>query len=436
MPNITATLAPSAVNTINSGWCVKNYSDWLASAEPFAVVAGTYTVQFRYVEGYSTPADQTVTVAASNVAITRTYGAISWKADWQPPVSICLFRGQVFTCGSKSATAGTARRLVRWSEIGAFRFLDCTANPFRNEAGVYYVGDNDEDVALRVLPLKSAVICYGAYSITAFTPVKDPVPGFKIDRIADIGIKNPLAVNGSENQHVFVDRHGYLRTLTITTDGLRISNLGYQHIFAGMQDDYNMVTGLGIINVVYNKVDEEFYISDGLESYRFARKELADSGRRSMLDNSNDLSELSKAYTSVIGTRPIIGAVFDLLAGGATRYLQFETETIDLGMSAIKTISTVEVLGNWAASATVEVMVKWRNDRSTTFTSTSWVRCSPDGFASPMVSGRDLRICVRIDNHTGAIIEAVILEWQLSDKHSVRGNYTSVNSASTNTGRG
>jgi len=429
MPSISCTLAPTAVNSINSGWCVKNYSDWLTSGESFTVVDGSYTIQFRYVESYSTPADQNIVVSGSDQALTGTYGAVSWPTAWNPPVCMCYWRGQVFTGGCKLTTPGAAARRVRWSEIGAFRFLGATANPLRNEAGEWYMGDSDSEMVMRLIPFEDIMVVYGTYSTWIMIPVQQPAPAFNFKQLAWTGIKNPLAVAGSRDKQVCIDREGFLRVLTGSLrDGYTSKVIGYDSIFASMQTTVNMSTGVGIISVVYNPDDDEFYISNGTYSYIF---------------DGASLCQIEKAYTSYINMRggqltsheaaaylsKPMSAVTSL---AASPVLYIATETIDFGTSSIKTIMSVEVVGVFGTSAVVQVMVAYRNNRNAAYTTTGWKRTNPAGVAFPIVSGVDFRIYVQADVYTGTIIDELKIEWQLVDKHTVRGNYTNAGSASTN----
>ncbi|MFA5037880.1 MAG: hypothetical protein WC479_11985 [Candidatus Izemoplasmatales bacterium] len=439
MSNVTVTISPAGANTLGAKWCLAGVTEWLDSAETVSVSNGSYTIQYKYIEGYSTPAEEDVTVTGTTTK-TGTYGALSWKASWQPPISMCFFRGQVITCGVKhtspdntfSTLLGNTNdaRLVRWSEIGAFRFMGCTANDLRNEAGEYYIGESDSEMALRVIPLHGSVICYGSFSITEFTPVKDPAPGFTIRKLAEYGIKNPLAVDGNDTTQVFIDRLGYLNVLTVTKTGTKVKRIGYQDIFSPMQEVFSFVSSEGIISVVYNDEEDEYYISNGLKSY---------------LWSSGDLTEMSIAFTSIVNMGGAILSSHDASAltekpiSASTLLspslsLLFGTDTFDLEMVAIKTIVSVEVVGSWSQDAVTEVMIQWKNNKGQPFRNTTWKRCSPMGFCAPMVSGVDFRIFARVTPYIDAVIESINLEWQLTDKNSIRGNYTNVNTASTNAG--
>ena len=428
MPNITRTLLPAGAITNGAVWCVKssvaNTPDWKASGESVTVVAGTYTVQYRYTEMYSSPADETVVITSSDSTATSTYGSIAWKAAWQPPISMCLFRGQVFTIGVKHTTPDSGvsdARLVRWSEIGAFRFLDCTANPMRNEAGEFYLGESDSEMGMRVLPMKNCVMAYGSFSSWALIPVTQPVPGFAVQKILPTGIKQPLAVGGPAEKHLLVDRMGYLWLLVPDGQNVKPTRIGHYALFSDMQKDLSIATGEGVVAVVYNQDDDEFYISNG---------------RRSFIFSDNVLTELDKAYTSYISVgEAILSSHEDSLFTGSPMscvteldsnpMLKASTEAVNFGIAGIKTISGVSIIGSFSEAY---VSIDWRNNKASPFMSTPWKRCSPQGFCAPMVSGVDLRINCMMP-YSGAHIDSLVVEWQLSDKQSVRGNYVDKTSA-------
>jgi hypothetical protein len=425
MPNITVTLSPAGAISAGAEWCIEGKTEWKASGTAYLAAAGTYVVQYKYAEDYSTPAEETVAVAAIPVAVTGTYGAVPWKSGWKPPISMCLFRGQVFTCGVKHTTPDSGvsdARLVRWSEIGAFRFLDCTANPQRNEAGEYYLSYNKNEMALRVLPLKEAVIVYGSYSTVALRPVVEPAPTFSPSLVMPIGIRQPLAVAGDEEKHLLVDRNGYLRLIGMEKTEFKSKVIGHQELFEGMQSDLAMSTGLGLISIVHNPEDDEFYISDGRQSFLF---------------REGVLTELDEAYTSYINIGGALLSVADstytttyplshVIVLDASPYVSFTTDPFNFNLSGIKQIQSVEVLGSFEDA---EVSVDWRNSKADVYRSTAWKRCSPSGICKPIVSGADFRLKCRIPYVAGIQIDSVVIEWQLSDKMNVRGNYVSSGSS-------
>jgi hypothetical protein len=355
--------------------------------------------------------------------------ADSWTSSWGPPVSMCLFRGQVFMGGRKVASPSADARRIRWSEIGAFKFLGATATSQRNEAGEYYLDGSDTEMVMRLLPMLDAVIVYGSFVTLSLSPVAQPAPTFSPQTIVNTGITNPLAVAGDRNKHVCIDRSGYLRLLVGSTkSGYESKIIGYDDIFGPMQAGFNFTTGTGIISVVYNPDDEEYYISNGSTSYLFDGVSLT------------QIDVAISSYTNIKGTvlqghdsgTIVAGPIASVTTLDANPYLYFSTDTYDFNTSGIKTIKVIEVVGTFAPTSTVEVMVQWRNNRGSVYNSTTWKRCAPSGFVSPNVSGVDFKILVRVNEWEGTSIDSIAVEWQKSDRHSSRGYVTSANTSTQN----
>jgi hypothetical protein len=428
MANFTVTISPSAVNSINAKWCIVGVTEWLASGVNTTLAVAGQIIAFRSVAGYMTPANITITAGMiSALGTTATYTATSWLSTWGPPMCGCLYNGQILMGGSyhtAEASFPSDSRIVRWSEIGAFRFLGATANEKKNEAGFAYMGNTSSETVMAMLPLKTAIVVYSTHSVTVLKPINQPAPSYGIDCIVEgVGILNPLAVAGNKNMHLYVDKNGTLRKISYGKygEGIVDTPLGYKQIFGPMQTSFNLSTLAGFIGITYNPDEDEFYISDGLTSYLYTEE--------------GGLAEIGESITSYVNTKNLIisselfsaetthtlGCVTQI--SGKT-YLYVETDIIDFGLSAIKTINQVEISGDLGATS-AEVMIKWRNNRSSTFTSTTWRRCSPNGVATPIVSGTEFKICIRTTPYANLSINNITVEWKMSDKTSIRGNYAS-----------
>lgn len=429
---LTVTISPAGANTEGAKWCVVGYSGWIASGSSFTLNAGTYTISYKYVPGYSTPANASVTIAAADVSTTGTYGAVSWLATWEPPNCICYFKGQVFTGGAKHTTPDSGvsdARLVMWSEIGAFSFLGATADARKNTAGSYYIGESDSEMVMRIMPMKNHVIVFGSYGIYVFEPVSQPAPTYSIKQISTVGIKNPLAVNGTESELLFVDKYGNLRMIVYGQyERIEEKTFGYQSIFSSMQANMVLATGVGVISIVYNPDEDEYYLGTATKSYLF---------------NKIGLTEMDYSYTSYINVGGSLLSAHEastwtakpmsaVTVIAATKYLTFETEVFDFNVAGRKTIIGVYVQGTFGTSAVVYVKIKYRSDRAAALSETSYIRCSPEGWCAPVVTGSDISICVKVDNCDDVYITGLVVEWQLSDKHTVRGNYVSADSSGSN----
>ena len=132
-------------------------------------------------------------------------------------------------------------------------------------------------------------------------------------------------------------------------------------------------------------------------------------------------TRISTEYSSFF-TEAAIGGATQLLNN---EYVYLETDIHDFGLAGIKTIQQVEIAGSLGSSGDSYVMIKWRNNRSDEFRSTDWRRCSPNGVATPIVSGTDFKICIRIRPVDNVLINNITVEWKLTDKSGVRGNYVS-----------
>ena len=351
----------------------------------------------------------------------------NWTVAWGPPMCGCLFHGQVLLGGSYhgiEATFPSDSRIVRWSEIGAFRFLGATADGKMNEAGFLYASESSSECVMAILPLKNAVVVYTTMSVFLLKPVSQPAPTYGIDEfISGVGILNPLAAAGHRDKHIFLDKEGNLREISMGQygQGYEHKNLGYKHIFGEMQKDFDMTTRTGVVAIVYNRDEDEFYISNGIRSFVYA---------------NGGLTEIGVAITSYVNLRSTLIAK-ELFSSDDSKtlgcasklmnseYIYLETDTQDFGMSAIKTIKQVELAANFGLDKRAYVTIKWRNNRAEEFRSTPWVRVSPNGVAHVSVSGCDFRFCVRISPITDVVINHMTVEWQLSDKTSIRGNYAS-----------
>ncbi len=113
-------------------------------------------------------------------------------------------------------------------------------------------------------------------------------------------------------------------------------------------------------------------------------------------------------------------AIYSKLGDGS---LYMESDIHDFGILAIKTLEGINIMGSFPYKSVVEVMVKWRNEKRGEFRDTKWKRCSPEGFCSPMVSGVEFKICIRIAPATDVSIDSLIVNWKISDKRFIRGMY-------------
>jgi hypothetical protein len=333
-------------------------------------------------------------------------------------------------CGGAAYSAGMTfpkkNRLVRWTEIGGFDFFGQTASSMKNTAGEMYIPGGGTEAVLAIHPMTTCVIVYCTQSVWKLTPVKEPAPTFSPELLCGVGIANPLAAGGNEEEQVFVDRSGFLHAITYgPMRSLTEKRIGYQEFFKPMQENLSITTGVGCISVVYNAYENEYYISNSDKGYIF--KEGA-------------LTGCDKIITSMIAVRRDDDAINNILLRDAPlavytdvsddKWVYAKTDVIDFNLSAIKTIMAIEVEGSLGTNHYTEVAVEWRRNRGDIWRQSKWKKCSPSGIAFPIVSGTDFRIIIRSTPIEGVNIERITVEWKLTDKSSVRGNYTNASNAS------
>ncbi|MFA6972693.1 MAG: hypothetical protein WC208_15020 [Gallionella sp.] len=365
---------------------------------------------------------------AFNKATLGSTAGTHWDTTWDQPVSACFFNGQVIVCGGTSSTTWPSNsRLVRWSEVGAFKFLGKTATAISNVAGQVFAPCDDNEILLRCMKLGRRVIVYGTFSCFVMRPIEDPVPAFGIKKLDGIvGMRNPLAVAGNETKQLIVDREGDIRLITYDVyENVNVELVGHSEYLGNAQKNLNMSTGEDIVIVTYNEQEDEFYISNGIESFLFREGELTRINKciTSMVNYKNAAVTDSSDF-AYINKMPI-GVYSDC----DDEVALYQSDAIDLSMNAIKTIETVELTGTLPAGANAEVMIETRVNRTEAFRSTKWVRINPSGIASPIVSGVEMRVNVRVSKLTGLTLESLRLWWKLSDKRGIRGNYASTSNA-------
>lgn len=416
MPYCIVNITPTTAVTNGAKWHIAGYPGWYESGDSVYILSsGDYTISFRDAQGYVTPEDITVSLGAP-VSITTTavvYSSLLWNPDWGAPTCIGLFRGQVI-CGGPGA-------IVRWSEIGSFAFLGQTAKATKNTAGEWYVPGPEDTEVMRITEMKDSILVYTNHAVWRLTPVKEPAPTFSPSRIGETGILQPLAVDGNENENIYVTEDGFLHSINYGKYNILADNrLGYQEFFKDMQTGFSMDNGDGIAVVTYNHNEKEYYIS---------------SDRMAFLYKEGILTGCNRAVTSIIKMYPIKDNItnYDILSDyplgafiklDSNNVMMFETDVIDFNLSAIKTLETVELNGSLGSTNFAEVSIKWRMQRGDFWRQTKWKRVSPFGFVAPLVSATDFKILVRYTPLEGVNINSITVGWKISDKHSIRGNPT------------
>ncbi len=163
--------------------------------------------------------------------------------------TICNFKGQAIGGNVQSAWYDCDETFIIWSKIGELNFTP----EQDNEAG--YRRDPYGGTIHAVRRLSDKAIVYSSKGITAMIPVGEPASTFAFQEVANVGIINQGAVNGSLYRHIYVGSD--YRLYEITNEGRK--QLGYQQYIEDLQH--------GDIIVSYEPSHENFYISDGTKTF-------------------------------------------------------------------------------------------------------------------------------------------------------------------------
>lgn len=431
LPLITGTqqFTATGVNDVGEEEDLTAYVTWTSSETGVATVDSAGLVTF-VTEGDTVISAETPEglIASTRLHVTDVTAGNKWSSDWRPPIAVCYLNGQVITVGASSSGDETPSqsRIIRWSEIGQFDFLGQSATSIRNEAGFAYAADSDKEILLNVLPLGNMAIVYGSLGCYIMRPVSKPAVTFGINRMADIpaGIPCTLAVAGSKQKHLMLGRDGNLMLITVKAGVLGgetydVKYLGYSEFFKEMVDRCDAVAGDQLISIVYNPIEDEFYISDGITSYKF---------------DEDGLTEMGVAVSSLLNIKnaPLIDSALVTSLGSASvgfaSALQnkddilYTSDTLTFDVPGIKTIESIVVDGSFSFDALVEVMVMWRNSKKDEFAETDWVPVSPEGFCAPLVSGLEFRLCLRAALSEDTEINKMHVTVKTSDRRFIRGN--------------
>ncbi len=303
--------------------------------------------------------------------------------------TMCNLNGQL-------VIGNTARgaNFVEWSEIGYLEFTPGQSNV----AGYRPLPTQGE--VLRLLPLRveklggskeeRQIVAYCSDGIFLLTPQRTPAVTYGMDRLTDFGITTQGAVGGDENQHLFIDEHGFLRRLT--TKG--IDRLGYQEFLTTILDTD--------IRIQHDSAENEWFICN--EDYGFKLTE-------------NGLSQMSQI---VSGGFTAQGAFIGARSTPASLSYEWITDTFDFGIRAGKTIEAVELSGVNLQAA--EVCAYWQKPDGS-FGVSPWFPVNQELIAYPKTYGTNLRIGVRTSTAGAEFKDELRIRWKLTDKRAIRGMY-------------
>jgi hypothetical protein len=185
---------------------------------------------------------------------------------------------------------------------------------------------------------------------------------------------------------------------------------------------------IGMLHSVYNPVEQETYISDGIRSFIFSKDKM--------------LTETSRCVTSLFDVRATWVEDFQKIDSHTVgfwketgeQWAYFATDILDFNNAMGKTIESVEIGGSIPDDAIIEMCIDWRAHKKQPWRRTDWKRVNPKGVGTPLVSGVEMRVCVRVRPFDGFVVDTLNIGWKQSDKSQIRGSYAVTNAPSADAG--
>ncbi len=204
-----------------------------------------------------------------------------------------------------------------------------------------------------------------------------------------IGIASRGAVAGDDEQHIFVDSSGILYSVT---DDRGIQKLGYVNSIGALT--------LANINMAFDSIDNDYYISDGTTCY--------------VLSN-NGLSQRTSIPTTL--DRNADGLIGPIATATTTMFLR--TEPIVMNVPDLKAVKVVELTYENLTSATVAFSIRYQHSGS--YIALDFVPGSPEGIFFPRAAGTSFKLRITGTITSSAKIKSANLRFQYASNRSVRG---------------
>lgn len=318
-------------------------------------------------------------------------------------VTCCNFKGQLIVGGilesinyagySEWEDLGVSH--VAWSGIKNYTFrpdIDPTAGFCR-----VWWSRGDLGKVFSVKPVKDRVMVFGDLGLMALDPFSAGMAtGFALKYVRGHGIQMACHVAGDENVVFFIDKN---KDLWMTQDGEKMELLGYREFINGL-------TNADII-LTYVPQKKRLFISDGVKGYCLTEQGL--------YSTNQCICSAGIANGEYVG----------LYADNADYKLRLETNTYDFKQRGKKTLEVIEVGGEFVNSTHyMDVATKYKNDyNSSTFTTSTYKKLNPNGFAFPIVTADEFRLLIRGGDYRNAVANISHLKGRIKmvDKRSIRG---------------
>lgn len=305
-----------------------------------------------------------------------------WQVDTTTPIvgTICNFNGQAIAGNVKSPWYDCDETYIIWSDIGNYDFSINRGN----KAG--YRRDHYGGIVYRVKQLGNSVLVYSSNGITQMIPTIEPTPAFGFQPVHDIGLLSPYALAGYDSIHVFID--SAYNVCRMTEKGIEV--VGYSYLIKELSD---------IIVVSYDRLNKDFYISDGTTTFL-----LSPFGLTRVPQN--------------------ISAIWDTYAAVRTQNREpgkIITHEFDFGYRATKTIFAVELGARNFNSA--RGAIQWKVSDGD-FKQTSLLPFNKMKWLQKVITGSDFRVYIELDNITeNTVLEYIKVRYKMTDLRNLRGVY-------------
>ena len=256
--------------------------------------------------------------------------------------TICNFKGQAFGGNVVGLWDGISaytswhdcdETFYIWSKIGE---LDFTPDR-KNTAG--YRCDPYGGEVYHVRRLDNAVIGYSSKGVCAFSPAKQT---FSCTELSDVGLINQGAMDGNLHRQVYVGIDYKVRE--VTKQGIK--NLGYSYYISDLT---------GTIIVSYDKLNEDFYISNGTTTYLLSPYGLTQVPQHPSalwLDMVNE-DEITMLPSTVDFTDPFLATtIFDMGYRGEKTIFSVESDAL-VTFSPVAKVGWMNTLAAWGYSNSV-----------------------------------------------------------------------------------
>ncbi len=255
----------------------------------------------------------------------------------------------------------------------------------KNEQGFAPMPVQGLVIAMRALG--DFIIVYSTEGVTAIRPISSPTPSYSIRNLQLGGIASRNAVAGDDSRHVYLDRSGILVEINAT---LNIKPLGYrEYFFPLLGTDISISHSANLLNLddygeyFISTIDKHFYL------------------------NEEGLCEHGQQVTSAFYYNGVTQGMGYVLEDTADVIGRIGVDTFDFGMSGIKTIEWVRLVGTetlWAPdsdSIQLQVALDYRykmgNDK--TWTTTAYKGVNDEGLVYFPVASLEFRLRIKITDY-------------------------------------